>query len=661
MTQTRPVRKHTQRAILDFFGGCTFESAPLENALLLRGMMSKSCVAALTAMTFCGSASADVSEYLNFNDNALPAGWNLYSTNGSNYAIRNGRMEAGQVDTYAWLSKDLPFESLTSQISLSYTENVSPVYWGMGSAVQLYDKLGSSIASLGFQKYGYGLSNLFISGAVGNTQIYSSFLPANYGNYYVNASFRNDSMALTATKTDGAVVWTSGTISIPGLALSSVVGARILAVTTTGDTAWIDNLSVQSISSSIPNVIPPISSLPQVGANLFKDISVLSGNVPGLWDNVINKNPNAIIKAADAIKAAAPKVSDLMAAYSKASTLTADGLVLLNPSSGLDKAVAAHDVVATLNAITGTDGQYTQLQSKIEGALTNTANGMLSFDLGSKAFSALQRNGVALATAGKLESAALSCATNACISNALYVNSLLFAQLSSVWAKFGDDPIDPNFSTLAIPADLAAQLPLLGSSGRIGFDKTLREQLKAAAGLASFIGAANGALDKYSGALNASNADSAVLQLNSLLRNVLQYTNNAATLSRTLSTFSAELGLASSDLKPLSAHAFKTFQGGLLVNGLPRDLIQFLVDNGFTPADLILLQSALTSIDPAMFTQSQSMDSLALQLSNEFASVSAVPVPELASWQLLAIGGILVAMVTHIRRRRLDFSQVIFH
>ncbi len=203
------------------------------------------------ALSCMGPCEAAFTQSLDFNDNQIPAGWNLVFKNGpgTNAGVANGRFEVGQVDTYAELYRSVTLELGTNQLDIRYTGNIEDVYHGMGSQIHLYDSLGYTVAGMGKEGFGTYEMNFFAGYQVGTTfsrAMDESRYP-DFGIYDLTLSFREQQLVYTVTKLGSTTALVNTTVAIPDFHLANIQGIGLFGLTTTGASAWIDDVSINSI------------------------------------------------------------------------------------------------------------------------------------------------------------------------------------------------------------------------------------------------------------------------------------------------------------------------------------------------------------------------------------------------------------------------------
>lgn len=199
--------------------------------------------------------AAALNEFLDFNDEQIPAGWSLVLENvGLNVTFSNQRFEVGQVDTTATLLKDIQLSDDTTSIIYSYTANAADNFWGMGSAIRLYDNAGGYFSIHGPSHGGFGEPGVRM--AIGYRPASGpgtdfplpngGVFPADWGTYQVSGTIEDGRVTLSATKENAPTPIFNGTILVPTLQLNQINKIGISEFVTSGESGWIDDVSIQS-------------------------------------------------------------------------------------------------------------------------------------------------------------------------------------------------------------------------------------------------------------------------------------------------------------------------------------------------------------------------------------------------------------------------------
>lgn len=202
---------------------------------------------------FAKRAADAFDEFLNFDDNQIPAGWHLIINGpGVNAQVANQRFEVGQVDTYASLESAKAAPAYASAIEVSHTGNIADVYWGMGSQIQFVMANGKVfVAAMGKGGFGGNLLN-FVLGAADAPLVYETE-PAEYGTYRATVTIRHNQIDYQVVNQSDGTVKFGTSQPLEGLDITQLSAIRLFAVTTTGETAWMDDVSIKAL---FPRFVP---------------------------------------------------------------------------------------------------------------------------------------------------------------------------------------------------------------------------------------------------------------------------------------------------------------------------------------------------------------------------------------------------------------------
>lgn len=207
-------------------------------------------------------AQTTTTETLTFdNNNQLPSGWGYWynvGAVGANVSIQNQRLEIGQVDSAGGITRS--FDSTgVSQVKIEYDGNLANVFWGQWTTATLFaNTMATTVVSDGYVsstmgKSGYGLNSMAFAvdymatpvAGGGYSRIYENLVdPAVFDNYHVSSVFQDGQVSQTATNLTTGATFSSGVVSLPGFTLASMHNMTLSGGTTTGESAWIDNVTV---------------------------------------------------------------------------------------------------------------------------------------------------------------------------------------------------------------------------------------------------------------------------------------------------------------------------------------------------------------------------------------------------------------------------------
>lgn len=181
---------------------------------------------------------------LNFDDNQIPAGWNLsfLSNPRVNGGAANQRLEAREVDTTALLTKSIPAPSASGSVRIQWNANIINNYWGMGSGMRI-KMTDASIYTAYAGKQGNGIptGRLMISHDTPEEIFLQENLAIPWGNYALEATFSQGTIRLKGTDPSSQAVVFDRNIATPSFNVNSIAAIEFIVINTTGPAAWIDD------------------------------------------------------------------------------------------------------------------------------------------------------------------------------------------------------------------------------------------------------------------------------------------------------------------------------------------------------------------------------------------------------------------------------------
>ncbi len=228
------------------------------------------CIRVLLATTaiLIGASSAyaqtTTTETLNFDDNLKPLGWNYFQVADSsldNISVTNQRLEVREVNTAGGLVKAIDTSGIT-QIQVGYEANLSGNYSGQINGVALVVNpaditAGGFAAAMGGSAQN-NQSQFFITPLASNGVIgvgienypVQPVTPPIWGTYYMLATFENGSVTENVTNAVTHALVATQTKAVPGFLLANMGGVILYANNTEGFAAWIDNVTVTTVTSA---------------------------------------------------------------------------------------------------------------------------------------------------------------------------------------------------------------------------------------------------------------------------------------------------------------------------------------------------------------------------------------------------------------------------
>jgi hypothetical protein len=199
-----------------------------------------------------GSAGAQVlSETLNFNDNAVPSGWTFLDVSSGNHnvGIANGRYQADQIDSAAYLRRDYAPNTGATSLRVTWEGSVFETFWGNHQVVSLMNAAAETWSVGAWSKNVYFGSGIRFF-TTDENQHYSDLVGYNYQ----HGNFESGIYSFTATFSDGLISFSGALNGSTVFDFNTEVAGFVLAdqryivldiAETTGQTQWMDNVSIQ--------------------------------------------------------------------------------------------------------------------------------------------------------------------------------------------------------------------------------------------------------------------------------------------------------------------------------------------------------------------------------------------------------------------------------
>lgn len=240
-------------------------------------------------------------QFLDLNDNQIPAGWTL-DTRFGGPGINNGRLEGHTVDGRAILVNKGTVPAGVNAITFEYEGNINYSFWGMDNGLFIMNS-DSTIWEIIDRMADFNFGNVnvvhlrrfdnptgFFSTNGANLSTTWSF-PLEYTSYKYTMVLTDGTIQYKAERlSDGQVLY-DFPIDITGFVLSELTEFAFKVRTTTNTNAWIDNLAVTLAYTTAPPIVT-LDALPvdpiAVGSSLhasgtFVDIDDDDMH-SGVWD-----------------------------------------------------------------------------------------------------------------------------------------------------------------------------------------------------------------------------------------------------------------------------------------------------------------------------------------------------------------------------------------
>lgn len=202
--------------------------------------------AACATLTLAATTAAQAQSIsLDFNDNAVPAGWTLHATTvQTNFGFADGRFYADQLDSGAYIQREIQIAPGVNNVQVDWEGSVFQTYWGNFSSVKLRNSSGDLfVTSIGSASYNWGAAMQVLITAGGSSQ--SWLLPMTSGSYVFQSTFASGQISFVGTL-NGSEVF-SKALATPTLDLAAIDAVRLHVHETVGPRMWIDNVTISAV------------------------------------------------------------------------------------------------------------------------------------------------------------------------------------------------------------------------------------------------------------------------------------------------------------------------------------------------------------------------------------------------------------------------------
>ena len=196
----------------------------------------------------------------------MPSGWSFFHRQGSNVQIINNRLEVGQVDSSGGVYR--PFNPAgVTKVQIDYVANIANDYYGQSNAAMMFvnpANLEAGYVYASAAKSGFGQNQMLFFADLQNpggpySRIISNPASAAFGNFQISTTFQDGLVSLAVTPFGATTpIYTSGLVAAPGFQLSAMRDLALFGLTTTGESAWIDNVVITTTTAA------PTCNLPRV-------------------------------------------------------------------------------------------------------------------------------------------------------------------------------------------------------------------------------------------------------------------------------------------------------------------------------------------------------------------------------------------------------------
>ena len=223
-----------------------------------------------------------------------------------------------------------------------------------------------------------------------------------------------------------------------------------------------------------------------------------------------------------------------------------------------------------------------------------------------------------------------------------------FGLAAPYFKEWGNDPADPNFKSVFVPDSIfASDLIDPANPTLTGIYNKLTNDLLS---VSEYLNAAQVSYDRYQGALQAGDAQSAVLQMKAFLFYLTLYNTSAQQASSDINSFLpllASIGIANDTFDP---NLFSELQDYLETNGLPADVVSYLESLGFSNSEINQMLTDFENFDGSTLSGNLYGDLSQASLDLLANTTMSASVPELSTVIMLCSG--FVALIVFGAKHR---------
>ena len=190
-----------------------------------------------------GMGTVPVGETLNFNDNQLPPGWQLYSGNYGAGGFADGRMNAYATDAAFRIYRAISLTPGTARLEIKYRGNTSDGAPGGGNYAILESSVGDPIQI----SHGWGSNSS--SGQMnadvyqGSTSLAHQSMARTFEEFAYTIAVKDGQISHRGVRTNGEVVF-DYTVTVPGLLLSQINRIDLGLYVTRNPVLWMDDVQI---------------------------------------------------------------------------------------------------------------------------------------------------------------------------------------------------------------------------------------------------------------------------------------------------------------------------------------------------------------------------------------------------------------------------------
>jgi hypothetical protein len=181
---------------------------------------------------------------LNFDGNALPAGWDMEVIRGGP-GIANDRLEGRPLDSGSWITTMGALPASTTEVEVNYDASNPFSTFGIHHGPDLMSAAGFTEYHDVNASYNFGANNMRLQiGPSGAQPDIQTNVPFDYGDFHYRVIIRSTGAEWTVTRLSDSSELVHVILPYTTLNLADVTGFRFFNYVTTDNTTWTDNLSI---------------------------------------------------------------------------------------------------------------------------------------------------------------------------------------------------------------------------------------------------------------------------------------------------------------------------------------------------------------------------------------------------------------------------------
>ena len=229
-------------------------------------------LALISAFTYTLVAAAPLDEFLDFNDNAIPAGWTLQAgslNRSSNFGVANGRLFAAEVDSSGVLASPYVPSAGVLALDVDWDGSVFQTVFGNNQGVDVVN-LNNRIVITRTESssFNYGAGMRVYLGEDATPVFHNMALTE--GAYHFSARF-TDGQVQYSGSLNGTQIF-SFALGLSNFAIADLRAIHLIVYETVGAESWMDNVRIHEEVAAVPEV--PSSAMLLFGLGLLAPFGI---------------------------------------------------------------------------------------------------------------------------------------------------------------------------------------------------------------------------------------------------------------------------------------------------------------------------------------------------------------------------------------------------